>query len=67
MDALLADFHIASFSSCYATVNGKTAQIGSQTYVAQYTMTSVARQTMARPSALSQDGTSFTVTWERDS
>lgn len=63
----LANFGTISFSSCYATIGGNRFQIGSQTFVAQDTMTNNADQTMAQPSALSSDGTSFTVTWKRGS
>jgi hypothetical protein len=72
----LANFHTAYFGPDYtsftgmnwATVNGNTAVIGSQTYVAKITMMNTARtQVLAQPSALTQDGTSFTVTWVRGS
>lgn len=70
----LADFGTVSFgydstavvSTCYATVSGVTRPIGSfGSSVQTITMVSQSSSTTikAQPSALSSDGTSFSITW----
>jgi hypothetical protein len=51
--------------TCYATLNGVTGTIGSfGSAVQQITMVSRRGAVKAQPSALSTDGTSFSVTWK---
>jgi peptidase A4-like protein len=52
-------------STCYATISGATGPIGSfnTANVHQITMVTSGGATKAQPSALSSDGTSFTVKW----
>lgn len=68
----LADFGSVSFgadasgvpSTCYATIGGVTAAIGSfGSNVQSITMVTSAGAVKASPSALSPDGTSFSVSW----
>jgi Peptidase A4 family len=68
----LANFGTVSFGedttlvpqTAEATVGGATGAIGSfGTHVQEITMVTSAGKTKARPSALSNDGTSFSVTW----
>jgi len=69
----LADFGTASLgtdntgiaSTCYATISGTTGPIGSfnTANIHQITMVTSGGATKASPSALSSDGTSFTVKW----
>jgi hypothetical protein len=69
----LADFGTVNFggdytslnATCYATVSGVTGPIGSFSTVQEITMiNSAGTKIKAEPSALSSDGTSFTVTWK---
>ena len=68
----LANFGTVSYGSdntgvgttCYATIGGTTAPIGAfGASIQQITMVSNSGATKAQPSALSADGTSFSVTW----
>jgi hypothetical protein len=68
----LADFGTVSYGTdntgiamtCYATISGTTGVIGAfGSSVQQITMVSSSGATKAQPSALSSDGTSFSVTW----
>ena len=57
--------YTAITDSCYATVNGVTGAIASfGSSVQTITMVNSSGQTKARPSALTSDGTSFTIIWE---
>jgi hypothetical protein len=69
----LANFGTANYGydntgvsgTCYATIGGSTEPIGSfGSAVQTITMVSNSGATKALPSALSSDGTSFSVTWE---
>lgn len=61
----LANFGTAYFGSGYATVNGATGAIGSfGTAVFELIMVTMNLTVKAQPSALTSDGTSFTVTWK---
>ncbi len=52
-------------STCYATINGVTGSFGSfGSNVQQITMVAYDGSVKAQPSALSTDGTSFSVTWK---
>jgi hypothetical protein len=69
--ASLANFGTVSFSGCYATISGALGSIGSfasssTSVVYDITMYNYPRANtvMALPSALSSDGTSFSVTWK---
>jgi hypothetical protein len=60
----LADFGTVYFTNCQATLNGHTGTINDNTW--QYdnmAMTTSSGTVKARPSALSSDGGSFSVTW----
>lgn len=68
----LADFGTVSYGTdntgiamtCYATIGGTTAAIGAfGSSIQQITMVSSSGAIKAQPSALSSDGTSFSVTW----
>jgi Peptidase A4 family len=69
----LANFGTVSYGTdntgiartCYATIGGTTAAIGAfGSSVQQITMVSTVGAIKAQPSALSADGTSFSVTWQ---
>jgi peptidase A4-like protein len=69
----LADFGTVSYGTdntgiamtCFATIGGTTAAIGAfGSSIQQITMVSNSGATKAQPSALSSDGTSFSVTWQ---
>lgn len=69
----LADFGTVSYGTdstgvamtCYATIGGTTGAIGAfGSAIQQITMVSNSGATKAQPSALSSDGTSFSVTWQ---
>ncbi len=69
----LADFGTVSYGTdntgiamtCYATIGGTTAAIGAfGSSIQQITMVSSSGSIKAQPSALSSDGTSFSVTWQ---
>jgi len=69
----LANFGTVSYGTdntgiartCYATIGGTTAAIGAfGSSVQQITMVSSVGAIKAQPSALSADGTSFSVTWQ---
>lgn len=60
----LANFGTVTFSSCQATLNGHTGFISDSAW--QYdaiTMVTSSRTIKAQPSALSPDGSSFSITW----
>jgi hypothetical protein len=69
----LADFGTVSYgtdntgvaSTCFATINGATGAIGSfsSSSIQSITMVTNSGATKAQPSALSSDGTSFSVRW----
>ena len=69
----LADFGTVSYGTdntgiamtCYATIGGTTGAIGAfGSSVQQITMVTSAGAVKAQPSALSSDGTSFSVSWQ---
>jgi len=69
----LANFGTVSYGTdntgvamtCYATISGTTAAIGAfGSSTQQITMVSGSGSVKAQPSALSSDGTSFSVTWQ---
>jgi len=59
----LADFGTVNFGSSLATISGHSGSINSFTSVYAITMISSSGAKEAVPSALSTDGTSFSVTW----
>src|SRR5579875_1115909 len=69
----LADFGVVSFGydytkvsqTCYATISGNTAPFGSFTSLQSINMVDNRGAILAKPSTLSSDGSSFTVTWYR--
>jgi len=61
----LANFGTAIASTGYATVNGVSGSVGSfGSAVYEITMVTVRFTVKAQPSALTSDGTSFTVAWK---
>jgi len=69
----LADFGTVSFGhdytkvsqTCYATINGNTLPFGSFSSFQSITMVDNKGAILAKPSVISSDGSSFTVTWYR--
>jgi hypothetical protein len=69
----LADFGTVSFGydytkvsqTCYATINGNTLPFGSFSSFQSITMVDNRGAILAKPSVISSDGSSFTVTWYR--
>ena len=60
----LADLGTVSFTNCSATVNGHTGSVSNSAWQKDaITMTTANGVVKARPSALSPDGSSFSVTW----
>jgi hypothetical protein len=63
--AALARFGTMKFSSCTATISGKTAGIGSYSSVDEITMVDSGGTTLAAPSGLSNSGKTFSITWHK--
>lgn len=61
----LADFQTVTFSNCTATISNSTGPINSRAWIDDpLTMATAQGATKAYPSALTEGGESFTVTWE---
>lgn len=63
----LADFGVASFTNCSATINGVTGPINSSHWQNDaLTMTTQNNVPKAVPSSLTSNGTAFTITWQHE-
>jgi len=62
----LADFKLATFNYCSATINGVTGGINNGNWVDDSIQMTGTSGVKANPSALLKNGTSFTVTWEHE-
>jgi peptidase A4-like protein len=61
----LANFGTMTFSSCTATISGSTVGIGAYSNANAITMVDLRGLTLARPSATSNSGQTFSITWVR--
>jgi hypothetical protein len=61
----LADFNLATFSQCQATINGFNGTIGNPNWLNSEIIMQGSSGIEAQPSALMNSGDSFQVTWKQ--